>query len=104
YGSIKWLAFQVLSFSGAIGRILLEPSAGTELAINVNNAMEAAVDRYSKHFTALAELPMHGPDATAKELYHCIKELGFVSAMMSSSVSESGIFKDAPIPAPRHRS
>ncbi|KAL3496419.1 hypothetical protein BJX62DRAFT_232525 [Aspergillus germanicus] len=90
------VAFQVLSFSGAIGPMLLEPSAGTELAVKVNNALKAAVDRYPDRFAALAELPMHAPGAAVKELHRCVKELGFVGAMMSGSVSGSGKFLDAP--------
>lgn len=63
----------MLSFSEAIGPMHLEPSAATEFAIRVNNAMKAAVDQYPNRFAALAEPPMHAPEVAVKELYRCAK-------------------------------
>jgi predicted TIM-barrel fold metal-dependent hydrolase len=90
------VAFQVLSLSGAIGCMFLDPEGGAELAIKINNELKKAIDKFPDRFAALAELPMHAPEAAVKELHRCVKELGFVGAMMSGSVSGKGIFLDEP--------
>ena len=90
------VAFQVLSLSGAIGPMMLDPDSGVNLAVRINNELKVAVEKYPNRFAALAELPMHVPEAAVQELHRCVKELGFVGAMMSGSVSGSGKFLDEP--------
>lgn len=90
------IAFQVLSLSGAIGVTFMEPQPGYELSVQINNELKKAVDKYPTRFAALAELPMQDPDLAIKELHRCIKELGFVGAMMSGSIGASGKYLDGP--------
>ena len=90
------IAFQVLSLSGAIGPMLLDPEDGTQLAMKINDELKKAVDKYPNQFAAFAELPMHAPEAAVRELHRCVKKLGFVGAMMSGSIGASGKFLDEP--------
>jgi predicted TIM-barrel fold metal-dependent hydrolase len=90
------IAFQVLSLSGAIGVTFMAPQPGYELSVQINNELKKAVEKYPTRFAALAELPMQDPDLAVKELHRCIKELGFVGAMMSGSIGASGRYLDGP--------
>jgi len=73
-----------------------DSQAGVQLARDINDEMKKAVDAEPKRFKAFAELPFHEPQEAIKELRRCVKELGFVGAMLSGSVSGNGIYLDAP--------
>lgn len=86
-----WIAFQILRLSGAIGVTFMDESqAGYELAVQINDELKRAVYQHPTSFAALAELPMHVPEPAIKELHRCVKESGFVSAMMHGSIGASG--------------
>ncbi|GKZ37854.1 hypothetical protein AbraIFM66950_009644 [Aspergillus brasiliensis] len=89
------IALQILSLAGAVNCTHLSPVAGTKLAKDINDQLKAAVDTCPVRFAALAELPMHAPEAAAKELRRCVTELGFVGAMMSGSIGGTGKFLDS---------
>ena len=93
------VAMQILSLAGAVNSTHLtgpDSQAGVQLAKDLNDAMKKAVDTNPKRFQAFAELPLHEPQEAVKELHRCVKELGFVGAMLSGSVSGNGIYLDAP--------
>lgn len=52
-----------------------------------NDEMAAAVDRHPERYAALAVLPMGMPDAAAKELTRCVKELDFKGALIDNHTS-----------------
>ena len=62
--------------------------------------MAEAMAKYPKRYGALAALPMQDPDAAAKELTRCVKELGFKGAMVNGftqkGVPDSAIYYDIP--------
>ena len=93
------ITLQILSLAGAINSTHLaeiDPQAGVQLASEINNELKKAVDAHPTRFKAFAELPMHAPKEAIKELRRCVKELGFVGAMLSGSVGGSGKFLDCP--------
>ena len=93
------IAVQILSLAGAVNTTHLaetDPKGGVELARDINNALQEVVDANPSRYKAFAELPMHDPQASVKELYRCVKELGFVGAMLSGTIGASGKFLDAP--------
>ena len=93
------VAVQVLSMAGAVNSTYLtgdDTQAGVQLAREINDAMKNAVGTDPKRFKAFAELPFHEPQEAIKELHRCVKELGFVGAMLSGSVSGDGKYLDAP--------
>ena len=51
-----------------------------------NDAMAAAIAGREKQFRAWAFLPMQDPDAAAKELVRCVRELRFVGGHVASNV------------------
>jgi predicted TIM-barrel fold metal-dependent hydrolase len=46
------------------------------IAMKANDRMAEAVQKYPGRYGGMAALPMHDPEAAAKELTRCIKELG----------------------------
>ena len=90
------VAVQILSLGGSNNSTLLPGEDGVRLAQDINNDMKKAVDANPTRFRALAELPFHQPSEAIKELHRAVKELGFVGALISGSVSSEGKFLDGP--------
>jgi uncharacterized protein len=85
------ITVQVLSVSGP-GAELMEGDAGIDIAKGVNDGLAAAVAKNPKRFTGLAHLPLRSPEACAKELVRCVKELGFHGAIVNGTID--GLFLD----------
>jgi len=75
------ISVQVLSNSGP-GPDLLPGQAGIDMARAINDHLAAAVKRHPDRFAGFAALPLQSPDAAAVEFKRCVKELGFVGAMV----------------------
>ena len=90
------IAIQILSLGGSNNSMLLPCVEGVRLAQDINNELKKAVDKYPTRFRALAELPMHQPEEAVKELHRAVKDLGFVGALTSGSISGKGKFMDGP--------
>ncbi len=93
------VAMQVLSTVGAVNSTHCpkhDPKEGVRLARDINDAMKAAVDTNPTRYKAFAELPFHEPEEAIKELHRCVKELGFLGAMLSGSVCGNGRYLDSP--------
>ena len=93
------VTMQLLSLAGAVNSTHLtggEAHRGVKLAREINDQLKIAVDGNPRRFRAFAELPFHEPQEAVKELHRCVKELGFIGAMLSGSVSGEGKYLDAP--------
>lgn len=90
------ISMQILSFGSAVNCTHMEPEAGHALAQRINNALKDAVDANPTRFRAFAELPFQEPTLAIRELRRCVKDLGFVGAMMAGSVGSTGKFLDGP--------
>lgn len=55
-----------------------------DLVARANNELAAAIANNTDRFNAFAALPMAFPDAAAAELERCVKELGFVGALVDT--------------------
>ncbi|MCJ1432919.1 hypothetical protein MMC27_002277 [Xylographa pallens] len=91
------VAMQILSSVGLPNCTHLadtDPEGGVELAKEINNELKKVVDSNPSRFKAFAELPMHDPEASIAELHRCVKELGFVGAMLSGTIGGSAKFLD----------
>ncbi len=75
------ISVQVLSNSGP-GPDLVPGPDGVGMAKEINDHLVKAIARYPDRFAGFAALPMQSPDAAAVELTRCVKELGFVGAMV----------------------
>jgi len=57
-----------------------------------NDELAVAVKKHPKRYAGFAVLPMAHPEAAAKELERCVKELGFVGALVDNHTN--GLFYD----------
>ena len=73
---------QVISYASGIPATM-EPEYSVELCRDANNDMAAHAAEYPGRFYLFAHLPLGDGEAAAQELERCVKELGFVGAMMS---------------------
>jgi predicted TIM-barrel fold metal-dependent hydrolase len=87
------ISMQVLSNSGP-GPDLVPGPDGVALAREMNDHLAAAIARHPDRFAGFAVLPMQSPDAAADELVRCVKDLGFVGAMVHGTTE--GRFLDHP--------
>jgi predicted TIM-barrel fold metal-dependent hydrolase len=70
------------------------------LARQANDYLAEQVARNPKRFEALAALPMQDPDAAAREMTRCVRELGFRGALVNGfsqiGVKDSALYYDLP--------
>ena len=62
---------------------MLRADAALAAARKANDKMAEAVARHPRRYAALAALPMHDPDVSAKELERCVKQLGFKGCLVN---------------------
>ena len=82
---------QVLSH-GAPSAQKLDPAIAVDLTRRVNDRLATAIARHPTRFAGFAALPTAHPEAAARELERCVKELGFVGAMICGLTN--GVFHD----------
>jgi 2,3-dihydroxybenzoate decarboxylase len=79
---------------------ILDTEEAIEVARKGNAAMAGAVERHPTRYRALAALPMQDPKAAAAELERCVRELGFVGAMVNGFTQkespDTAIYYDIP--------
>ena len=73
---------QVISYASAVPATLA-PEYSVSLCQEVNNEMHRQTELYPGRFCCLAHLPLGAPEAAARELERCVKQLGFCGAMIS---------------------
>lgn len=84
---------QVLSLA-AMGLETLNAATSVAVLQDVNDELAAAVRAHPEHFQGFAALPLKHPTAAAKELERCVRNHGFVGAMLDGTVD--GLFLDHP--------
>jgi len=83
YMDATGIELAILSLNAPGVQSILDTDEAIEVARKGNAAMAAAVERHPGRYRALAALPMQDPAAAAAELERCVKELGFVGAMVN---------------------
>lgn len=88
------IELSVLSISGP--GVQVEPDAGraTRLACEANDALAEAVARQPARYRGFAHLAMQDVTGAAQELSRCVRDLGFVGAMVNGHTH--GIYLDNP--------
>lgn len=90
------IATQILSATAPANLSFAGPAVAAEIARGINEDLRKAVNRRPERFAAFAELSSNAAAATLKELRCCVKEMGFVGAMLSGSVGSVGEYVDSP--------
>jgi uncharacterized protein len=78
----------------------LAGAEGLARAREANEQLAAAVRSYQDRFAGFATLPTADPNAAADELERATSELGFVGALVNSTLGSNGAFLDDPKFAP----
>ena len=84
---------QVMSLV-SMGMDALDAATATSVARDVNDELAAAVKANPTRLAGFAVLGLKDPDAAAKELERCVRQLGFVGALVDGTTG--GLFLDDP--------
>ncbi len=84
----------VLSISGPGVQAEPDPAKAERYAKTANDALAAEIDRRPDRYRGFAHLAMHDPARAADELERCVRDLGFVGAMVNGHTG--GIYLDDP--------
>jgi predicted TIM-barrel fold metal-dependent hydrolase len=82
---------QILSFNGPIAPGLAASEA-IAMTREINDRLAAAIAAHPTRFAGFAGLPMQAPEAAADELERCVRNEGFVGAMIHGHTG--GLFLD----------
>lgn len=90
----------ILSHVAAGIQAIPNASKANDLARRVNDYLADHIVKYPKRLKGFAALPLQDPEAAARELTRCVKELGFCGALVNgfSQIGEadSAVFYDLP--------
>ena len=94
------IGMSVLSLNSPAIQGIPDKKRAVEAARRGNDYLAEQVARNPKRFQAFAALPLQDPNAAAKELVRCVKELGFRGALVNSfsqiDVEDSAVYYDLP--------
>lgn len=92
--------YAILGLNSPGLQAILEPKEAVEVARRANDVLAEEVAHNPKRFGGFAGLPMQDPEAAAKELTRCVKDLGFKGAMVNCftqrGIADSAIYYDLP--------
>jgi aminocarboxymuconate-semialdehyde decarboxylase len=84
----------LLSLSPTMHWYNLAPEHGRTLALDVNDEIAEVAAQFPDRFRGMAFLPLQDPSAAVAELERCVRDLGFVGALVGTHVN--GMDWDAP--------
>ena len=94
------VAIMILSLNAPAVQAIYDVKQAIAVARQANDVLAAEVRKRPDRFAGLAALPMQDPEAAAQELTRCVKELGFVGALVNgfSQVGEANtaVYYDLP--------
>ena len=92
---VNGIDLQVISHVAPAAQALTE-AEGLARAREANEQLAAAVRTHPDRFAGFATLPTADPQAAADELERATSELGFVGALVNSTLGSNGAFLDDP--------
>jgi len=94
------VALMILSLNAPAVQGIPDMARAIAVARAANERLAAEIARRPDRFRGFAALPMQDPEAAARELTHCVRELGFVGALVNgfSQVERgsSAVYYDLP--------
>lgn len=73
----------ILSLNAPAVQAIPDRKRAIDVARRANDALASAISRHPERFRAFAALPLQDPDAASAELNRCVKDLGFVGALVN---------------------
>ncbi len=90
--------FMILSLNAPAIQAIYDKQKAIDIARRANETLAEEVAKNPKRFAGFAALPMQDPDEATKELIHCIKDYGFVGALVNGfsqvDVEDSCVYLD----------
>jgi 2,3-dihydroxybenzoate decarboxylase len=90
----------ILSLNAPAVQAIWDVARAIAVAREANDVLAAEIARRPDRFAGFAALPMQDPEAAARELTRCVRELGFVGALVNgfsqAGKAESALYYDLP--------
>ncbi len=77
------VAMMILSLNAPAVQAIWDVKRAIAVAREANDALAAEIARHPTRYAGFAALPMQDPDEATRELTRCVKELGFVGALVN---------------------
>ena len=94
------IEYAVLSLNAPAVQMMLDTAEAVTTARRYNDFLAEQIAKRPDRFGGFAALPMQDPAAATAELIRCVKELGFLGALVNGftqkGVSDSVVFFDRP--------
>ncbi len=92
------IEMMILSLNAPAVQAISDSKRAEEVAHRANDVLAEAVAKRPDRFRAFAALAMQDAEGAARELERCVKELGFVGALVNgfSEVGEAAVYYDIP--------
>jgi 2,3-dihydroxybenzoate decarboxylase len=85
----------VMSLNSPAIQSIPQPAKALEIARRANDTLVEEIASYPERFRAFAALPMQDPEMAAIELERCVRDLGFVGALVNGFSEREGV--DGPV-------
>lgn len=95
----KWgTEYAILSLNSPAVQAVADPRAAADLARRANGFLAEVIARHPTRYGGFAALPMQDPQAAARELEHCVRELGFHGFLVNgfSNIEGGVVYYDDP--------
>ena len=90
----------IASLNAPAVQAIWDVARAIDVARQANDVLAAEIARRPDRFAGFAALPMQDPDEAARELTRCVKELGFVGALVNgfsqAGSADSALYYDRP--------
>jgi len=90
----------ILSLNAPAVQAIWDVKRAIHVAREANDVLAAEIKKRPDRFAGFAALPMQDPDEAARELTRCVKELGFVGALVNgfsqTGSADSALYYDLP--------
>jgi predicted TIM-barrel fold metal-dependent hydrolase len=90
----------ILSLNAPAVQAIFDVKRAIDVAREANDVLAAEMQKRPDRFQGFAALPMQDPDAAARELTRCVRELGFVGALVNgfsqAGSANSALYYDLP--------
>ena len=90
----------ILSLNAPAVQAIFDVARAIDVAREANDVLAAEIAKRPDRFVGFAALPMQEPEAAARELTRCVKELGFVGALVNgfsqAGSADSALYYDLP--------
>lgn len=92
------IEIMILSLNSPAVQAVTNPGDAHDVAKRANDALADQIARNPKRFRGLAALPMQDPDMASRELERCVKDFGFVGALVNGfsqlNARENAVYYD----------